>query len=140
MVFDKETFDIGLVPRRLNQFKDVCELVFARGGCMTHQGHSTTMLQLIKRPCLLHTSAGQPKTIGDVRGVSDKVAATCWARTQNWWKLAQAVLSAEFPDVDIARCFSAFDLARVEGGMPTDFGPAPYDELTRLADFLALGP
>ena len=31
---DKETFDIGLVPGRLEQFKDVCELVFARGGCM----------------------------------------------------------------------------------------------------------
>ena len=29
--FVKETFDIGLVPRRLDQFKDVCEFVFARG-------------------------------------------------------------------------------------------------------------
>jgi hypothetical protein len=33
---------------------------------------------------------------------------------QNWWALAQAVLSAECPEFDIAKCFSAFDIARVE--------------------------
>ena len=73
--FDKETFETGLVPRRLDQFEDVCEFMFARGGCMTYAGHTTAMLQLIKRPRALHTSAGQPKTIGDVRGVSDKVCS-----------------------------------------------------------------
>ena len=79
---------------------------------MTYPGHTTTMLQLIKKPRLLHTSAGQPRTIG----VSDEVAATRLARMQNLWTLAQAVLSAEFPGFDVVRCFSAFDLPRIEGG------------------------
>ena len=99
--FDKETLDIGLVPQRLHDFKDVCQLMFARGGCMPYPGHTTTMLQLIKKPRLLHTNTGQPRTIGDVSGVSDEVAATCLARVQNWWTLARAVLSAEFPDFDV---------------------------------------
>ena len=73
-------------------------------------------------------------------GVSDKVATTCLARMQNWWKLAQAVFSAEFPDFGIARCFSVFDIARVVGGMPANFMHVPCDELIRLADLLALGP
>ena len=76
LVFDKETFDIGLVPQRLDHFKDVCTSMCTRGGCMTYPGHTTTMLQLIRKPRWLHTSAGQPRTIGDVRGVSDEVAAT----------------------------------------------------------------
>jgi hypothetical protein len=138
--FDKETFDIGLVPQRLHDFKDVCQFMFARGGCMTYPGHTTTMLQLIKNPRLLHTSTGQPRTIGDVSGVSDEVAATCLARMQNWWTLARAVLSAEFPDFDVVRCFSAFDLPRVEGGGLAHLRLVPRDALVRVANFLALNP
>ena len=33
--FVKETFDIGLAPGRLEQFKVVCKFLCARGGCMT---------------------------------------------------------------------------------------------------------
>ena len=48
---DKEkTFDIGLVPQRLDHFKYVGEFMFARGGCMPYPGHTTATLQLIKRP------------------------------------------------------------------------------------------
>jgi hypothetical protein len=107
---------------------------------MTYPGHTTTMLQLIKKPRLLHTSTGQPRTIGDVRGVSDEVAATCLARMQNWWTLARAVLSAEFPDSDVVRCFSAFYLPRVEGGGLAHLRPVPRDALVRVANFLALNP
>ena len=59
---------------------------------------------------------------------------------QNWWTLAQAVLSAEFPEFDVARCFSAFDLVRVEGGVLANLRLVPHDELTCLANFLALDP
>ena len=52
--FDKETFDIGLVPQRLHDSNDVCQFMFARGGCMTYPGHTTTMLQLIKKPRVAH--------------------------------------------------------------------------------------
>ena len=107
---------------------------------MTYPGHTTTMLELIKRPRLLFTGAGRPKTIGDICGISAAAAATCLARMQNWWALAQAVLSAEFPEFDIAWCFAAFDIARVEGGVPANLRPVPRDELTRLADFLGLDP
>ena len=107
---------------------------------MTYPGHTTTMLELIKRPRLLFTGAGRPKTIGDICGISAAAAATCLARMQNWWTLAQAVLSAEFPEFDIAWCFAAFDIARVEGGVPANLRPVPRDELTRLADFLGLDP
>ena len=62
---------------------------------MTYPGHTTAMLQLIKKPRFLHTSTAQPRTIGDVSGVSDEVARTRLARMQNWWKLARAVLSAD---------------------------------------------
>ena len=98
------------------------------------------MLQLIKKPRLLHTSTGQPRTIGDVNGVSDEVAATCLARMQNWWTLARAVLSAEFPDFDVVRRFSAFDLPRVEGGGLAHLRLVPRDALVRVANFLALNP
>ena len=121
---DKETFDIGLVPGRLDQFKDVCEFMCARCGCMTHPGHNTRMLHLIQQPRLLRTGACRPKTIGDICGISAAAAATCLARMQNWWALAQAVLSTEFPEFDIAWCFAAFDIARVEGGVPANLKPA----------------
>ena len=87
MFFDKDTADIDLVPRRLDQFKDVCEFIFARGVRMTYPGHTTAMLQLIKQPRVLHTNACQPKTIGDVRRVSDKVAPPAWlaCRTGGRW-------------------------------------------------------
>ena len=67
VLVNKETFDIGLVPQRSDYCKYVCELMFTRCGCMTYPGHTTTMLQLIKKTRLLHTSAGQPRTVGDVR-------------------------------------------------------------------------
>ena len=102
---------------------------------MTYPGHTTTMLQLINKPRMLHTSTGQPRTIGDVRGVSDEVAATCSARMQNWWTLAQAVLSAEFPDFDVVRCFSAFYLPRIEGGGLAHLRPVFRDALIRVVCF-----
>ena len=71
---------------------------------MTYPGHAAAMLRLIKKPRLLRTNTGQPRTIGDVSGVSDEVAATRLARMQNWWTLARAVLSAEFSGL---RCRSA---------------------------------
>ena len=127
-------------PQRLDRFQYVCEFMFTRGGCMNYPGHTTTMLQLIKKPRLLHTSAGQPRTIGDVRGGSDEVAATRLARMQNVWTLAGAVLSAEFPDFGVVRCFSAFDPPRIEGGGPAHLRHVPRDALTCLACFLALDP
>ena len=51
-------------------------------------------------------------------------------------KLAPAVLSADFPDVDIAWCFSALDLATVVGGVRAHLRRVPRDELIRLAGFL----
>ena len=107
---------------------------------MTYPGHTTTMFQLIKTNRLLHTSTGQPRNTGDVRGVSDEVAATRLARMQNWWALAQAVLSAEFPGFDVVRCFSAFDLPRVEGGGLAHLRLVPRDALIRVAGFWALDP
>ena len=107
---------------------------------MTYPGHTATMLELIKRPRLLFTGAGRPKTIGDICGISAAVVATCLARVQNWWTMAQAILSAEFPDLYIAWCFAAFAIARVEGGVPANLRPVPHDELTRLANLLALDP
>ena len=98
------------------------------------------MLHLIKKPRLLHTSAGQPNTIGDVRGVSDKVAATCLGRMQDWWALAQSVLRAEFADFDVVRCFSALYIPRVEGGGLAHLRHVPRDALFRLASFFALDP
>ena len=70
---EMETFDIGLVPTP-GHVKDKCEFMCARCGCMTYPGHTTTMLRLINKPRLLHTSAGPPRT-SDVRGVYDEVAA-----------------------------------------------------------------
>jgi len=49
-------------------------------------------------------------------------------------------LSAEFPDFDVVRCFSAFDLPRVEGGGLAHLRPVPRDALIRVAGFLALDP
>ena len=59
---------------------------------------------------------------------------------QNWWMLARAVLSAEFPDFDVVRRFSALDLPRVEGGGHAHIRHVPRDALIRLAGFLALDP
>ena len=59
---------------------------------------------------------------------------------QDWWALAQAVLSAEFPDFDVVRCFSAFDLPRVEGGGLAHLKPVPRDALIHVAGFSALDP
>ena len=104
---------------------------------MTH-GHTMAMLELIKRPRLVYTADGLPKSVGDAGGISERTAATCLARMQNWWTLAQSVLKTEFPDADITTCFSAFDLHSVAGGPPAHVRPVPRDELLCVAEFLAL--
>jgi hypothetical protein len=130
---DKECFDISALPCHIQVLQASATDLFIRGGCLKHSGYTRHMLELIRKPRLVLLSGGRPKTLGDVSGPSDSMVARCLGRMTNWWKLAEAVLRAEFPDWDLLLQFSAFhvprDLAISEGTL---------NQMRKLSDFLGL--
>ena len=109
---DRESFDLAELPSQLQAFKASAVELFHRRGCLTHCGFAKCMLELIRKPRLVHLSNGRPKTIGHPDGAEPATIDACLGRMVNWWRLAEEVLRTDFPDWDILMSFEVFQVPR----------------------------
>jgi hypothetical protein len=141
---DTESYDKALLPAKLRSFRQECHHLFVEGGCFTWEGRTRHVVQnLLCRRRLVFPRPHEPLTIGDdTSPVSETIRQRCLARMVNWWRLAQAVLEADFPQHDLLCTFAAFELSPSTSGaggaavLSTD----EREALDTWADRLSLDP
>jgi hypothetical protein len=136
---DTESYDKAGLPAKLRNYCQECDFLFIKGGCFTWSGRTRQVVQLLSRRRLLFPRPQAPRTIGsETNPLPAEVRQRCLARMVNWWRLAQEVLEADFPQHDLLHSFAVFDLGSGGPSGARTLAQEDVAALERWADRLKL--
>jgi hypothetical protein len=98
-------------------------------GCINVQGHTQIGLEIMQKPRFV-TLNGKLASLGGPGKVTDELVNKCLKRMAAWLVVVDAVITTEFPSIDVVVAFSAFDLEALAGD---DVSATTQEHIRRLA-------
>ena len=112
-VFDEEQADASEIAHVVWHFIKHIKYLFVDAGCLS-SGYTQFMLKQLCDP-IVYTVGSTMHTLGDPKGVKDKVLVECLSHMNAWVSLAIDTLRAECPEFEILQSFNIFKVIGAEG-------------------------